>query len=123
MISMAILFLVLFSNCKKDEITLSANSINFIHEDGSLITQSECINPNENYAILIETEAEGEGNFKAITIDFTVNGFLHSMTFTRDGIQKIPITIIDGQNTAQIVSTEHSCELFCVVQGDFELVE
>ena len=120
-----IALLLVFISCSKDEefITISPANISFVHEDGTDIPINECINPDGKYAVKIETKAEGSGTYKVISVDYTINGVLRTMTFLKEGAQINPITLIDGLNTVQIVESGYTSNLNFVAQSEFELVE
>ncbi|WP_269235997.1 hypothetical protein [Flavobacterium flavigenum] len=112
----------LFLACSDyEERNIYATSISFVHADGSKLSENECISPNVKYGIKIET------NFSDINrpfrVDYSVNGVVYAMTFTENTSLVNPITLINGNNAAQIVGTDHKAVLKYVEQGDFELVE
>lgn len=112
----------LFLACSDyEERNIYAKSISFVHADGSKLSENECISPNVKYGIKIET------NFSDINrpfrVDYSVNGVVYAMTFTENTSLVNPITLINGNNAAQIVGTDHKAVLKYIEQGDFELVE
>lgn len=123
----AIFIALSFSSCSKkiEIIEILPTSIKFVNEDGSSIINSQCINPNNNYAILIETNSEGIGERQTLNINYTVNGILYNMTFTKSGSQKQSISLKEGENIAVIINSSLSLRstITCSVQGDFEIVE
>ena len=123
--SIIIIFIIVLSSCSNDEEfkTIAPASIAFVHEDGSALLQGECINPNTNYALLVKTNSEGSGIFKATTIEYTLNGVPFIMSFMSDGEQLNPIKLVDGQNKAQIVGTPYKAYLSFNTHDNFELVE
>ena len=120
-----ITFLLVFVSCSKDEefTIISPANISFVHENGTELTINECINPEGKYAVKIETTAEGSGKYKVISIDYTINGVLKTMTFLKEGAQVNPVTLLDGLNTVQIVESGYTSNLNFVAQGEFQLVE
>ncbi|WP_281233897.1 hypothetical protein [Flavobacterium gelatinilyticum] len=116
-----------FFSCSDDkerepeEIAISAQSISFVHADGSKIAENECISPNVKYGIKIET-SHADVN-RPFRVDYTVNGVVYSMTFTTALSQVNPVTLSNGVNAAQIVGSNHKAVLTYIDQGDFELVE
>ena len=98
-------------------------SIKFIYEDGSIIEEGECIEPNLAYAIQIETVKNPAGNTTVSQVEYTINGALYSMSFSQAGTKRNPISLADGNNIAQLVTTAISSEIRFVVQDDFTLVE
>lgn len=120
-----IAFIIVISSCSKDEQfkTITATSIDFVHEDGSVIEQNECINPNTNYAIIIKTNSTGDGVFKATKVEYTLNGVPYIMTFMSDGKQLNPIKLIDGYNQAEIIGTSYKAYIYFNTHNNFELVE
>lgn len=123
--SILIALLVAFVGCSKEEdfTIISPENISFIHENGTDISINECINPDGKYAVKIETISEGSGKYKVISVDYTVNGVLKTMTFLKEGAQIDPVTLIDGMNTIQIVESGYTSNIYYVKQDDFELVE
>jgi hypothetical protein len=121
----AIAFILSLGCSKEEEIKIIFPiKIAFVHADGSAILTSECINPNGNYAILIQTNSEGNGvSSKSIKIDYSVNGVLYNMTFVDKGKQLNPIKLVNGLNVAQILNSTYKNEIRCTSQGEFELVQ
>lgn len=121
----AIALFFVFSGCSKDEefSTIRPIDIAFVHADGTEIAVGECINPFENYAILIRTKSDGNGSVKASVIEYTVNGLSHSMTFMNEGTQINKITLGEGLNTAKIVGDSLVATLNYASQIEFELVK
>jgi len=105
----------------ESEITIVPLSISFVHADGSKITENECISPNVKYGIKIETNYVDQN--RPFRVDYSVNGVVYTMTFTVKTSQVNPITLINGNNAAQIVGSNYKAVLKYVDQGDFELVE
>lgn len=120
-----ILFLIILTSCSKDEEfkTISPSSISFVHQDGSPILQGECINPNTNYAILIKTNATGDGDFRNTKIEYTLNGVPLVMSFNKDGEQLNPIKLVDGNNTAEIIGGGFKINLYYNTHNNYELVQ
>jgi hypothetical protein len=118
-------FIVVFLSCSKEEEfkTISPANISFVHTDGTEISINECINPDGKYAVQIKTTSEGSGKYNVISVDYTVNGVLKTMTFLSEGTQINPVTLIDGLNTVQIVESGYSSNLYFTAQGEFQLVE
>jgi hypothetical protein len=123
--SILITFLMVFLSCSKDEDfrIISPANISFVHENGAEISINECVNPEGKYAVKIETTSQGAGEYKVISVDYTVNGVLKTMTFLKEGAQINPVTLIDGLNTIQIVESGYISNIYFVKQDDFELVE
>jgi len=105
----------------ESEITIVPLSISFVHADGSKITENECISPNVKYGIKIETNYVDQN--RPFRVDYSVNGVVYTMTFTVKTSQVNPITLINGNNAAQIVGSNYKAVLKYIDQGDFELVE
>ena len=115
---------MLFSGCSKEEFRIiSPDNISFVHADGTQILEGECITPDNDYAILIETSSSGVGFVKTLRVDYTFNGALQTMTFLEDGNQMNPVSLVNGINTAQIIASEESSSIIFVDQGDFELIQ
>lgn len=123
--SVLIAFIIVLASCsKEDEFkTIAPTSIAFVHADGSALELNECINPNTNYAVLIKTNASGNGNFKSTKVEYTLNGVPHIMSFVRDGEQYNAIKLIGGTNTAEILGTQYKAYLYFNTNANFELVE
>ena len=120
--SILILVMIVFFGCSdQDEITIRPQSISFVHADGSKIAENECISPNVNYGIKIETNYVDQN--RPFRVDYSVNGVVYTMTFTVKTSQVNPITLINGNNAAQIVGSNYKAVLKYVDQGDFELVK
>ena len=117
--------LILFSGCSKEEefAEITPSQINFVKENGTLLTADDCINPDEKYSVLIKTVADGNGGFKPTKIEYTVNGISYSMTFLKAGTQINAVSLVDGINIAQIVETGFIAKINYMTQSDFELVE
>jgi hypothetical protein len=98
-------------------------SIKFVHADGTLILTDECIGPDLEYAIEIETVKKSNGNTTVSEVEYTLNGTLYSISFSQAGLKRNPITLIEGNNMAKLVLKAISSEVKLVVQGDFTLVE
>lgn len=120
----------LFFSCSDDQVVepepvkqveIAAKSISFVHADGSKITGNECISPNVKYGIMIETNAVDVD--KPFRVDYSLNGVVYTMTFAVSTSQVNPVTLVNGENVAQIVGTYYKANLKYVDQGDFELVE
>lgn len=120
-----IAILVLLTACSKDEefITISPLKIDFVKEDGSLISPGDCISPNDKCSVQIQAVAKGKGGFKVTTVEYTVNGAMRSMVFMRGGTQKHPVNLSDGVNIAQLIENGYIATVNYIIQDDFELVE
>lgn len=118
-----ILLPILFNGCNKEFTTISPVSISFVHADGTTILEGECIKPDIDYAILVETITSGVGETKMLRVDYTFNGDLKTMTFLNGEKQLNPVKLINGMNTAQIVGSDKTSHIVFIEQGDFELVE
>jgi len=135
--SLYIVFILTLLACSKDDDntrtivveevkvieTFNPISITFVYEDGSSIQSDDCISPDLNYAIQIETTKNNEGNTNVSQIEYTINGALYSMSFSQAGIKRNPIVLVNGKNIAELVSTAVSVELNYTAQDDFELVD
>lgn len=97
-------------------------SIEFVHEDGTGITANDCITPDEAYAIQITTTKNSSGTTKVSKIEYTINGALYSMSFSKAETKRNPITLVDGKNIAELAATAITDEIYYVSQGDFVLV-
>jgi len=135
--SLYIVFILTLLACSKDDDntrtivveevkvieTFNPISITFVYEDGSSIQSDDCISPDLNYAIQIETTKNNEGNKNVSQIEYTINGALYSMSFSQAGIKRNPIVLVNGKNIAELVYTAVSVELNYTAQDDFELVD
>ncbi len=121
--SFLIALITAFSSCSSEEnLKTTTPSIAFVHEDGSPIAQKECINTNTNYALLIKTNSNGKGIFKATKIEYTLNGINNIMTLSNGVHQLNGIKLIDGYNSAEIVGSDHKASLYFNSHENFELV-
>ena len=119
-----IVIVMFFFGCSSDDDhTPVPPKISFVHADGSKIADNECISPSVKYAIKIEINSIYNKKAKPVRIDYSVNGVLYTMTFSNNGSQINPITLVDGNNMAQIVGSEYKVNLKYIDQGDFKLVE
>ena len=121
-----VLIIMLTSCTKEDPITISASSIEYIHEDGSEIANGECIDPYKNiYRLKIEIKRDfyGFGEIEKTVIEYSINGIPHQLKVEAEGIQYIPVDLVNGSNTALITGTSLQSQLHFTDQGDFELVE
>jgi hypothetical protein len=121
--SILILFMVVFFGCSHydDEITIVPQSISFVHADGSKISENECISPYVKYGIKVETNYVDVN--RPFRVDYSVNGVVYTMTFTSSTSQVNPVTLTNGDNSAQIIGSNYKAVLRFIDQGDFELVE
>jgi hypothetical protein len=122
--SFLIALITAFSSCSNvdDYKTITPASIAFVHEDGSPIAQNECINPTTNYALLIKTNSNGKGAFKATTIEYTVNGTPNVITFSTAEQKLIGVKLNAGYNIAEIVKSDYRAILYFNSHENFELV-
>jgi hypothetical protein len=118
-----ILCSILSMGCNKEITIISPVSISFVHADGTAILEGECITPDNNYAILIETTTSGIGETRVLRVDYTFNGDLKTMTFLNGEKQLNPVKLIEGLNSAQIVGSDKTSYITYINQGDFVLVE
>jgi hypothetical protein len=123
-------FSFLFVSCSFYEPTetteneLIATSIKFIDEsDGLEIQVGECLSPNAQYAIQIETENMNNTNSAVTMIQYTVNGILYGLSFTEAGIRNNTIKLVEGSNYAQLVKNGFTKEIVYTLQDDFVLVD
>ena len=112
-------------SCSNDDdvTTFSPRSISFIYSNGISLSADDCIDPNAQYAILIDVNAVGNGPSVPTKVEFTVNGAVFSTTFTDRQAKSIPIAIKEGVNIAELVKSGVSSTVYVVLQDDFELVE
>jgi len=97
-------------------------SIEFVHEDGTSISDNECIMPQKSYAIQIKAVKKNNGNTKVSKVEYTINGVLHSMSFSEAGTKRTPIILVNGENIAELSATTLSDKVKFVEQDDFQLV-
>lgn len=127
-ITVMVLFLIM--GCSKNDDDSVSNtvesfdpkSIEFVHEDGTSISENECITPHQSYAIQITTIKNNNGTTKVSKIEYTINGVLHSMSFSEAGTKRTPIILVNGVNIAELSGTTLSDEVKFVEQDDFQLV-
>ncbi len=98
-------------------------TIEFVREDGSSISSTDCITPDEAYAIQITTTKNSNGNTSVSKIEYTINGALYSMSFSEAGTKRNPIALVDGKNIAELSATGTSNEVTYIEQDGFELVD
>ncbi|WP_406682779.1 hypothetical protein N1F78_08750 [Seonamhaeicola sp. MEBiC1930] len=98
-------------------------SIEFVHEDGTSISSTDCITPDEAYAIQITTTKNSNGTTDVSKIEYTINGALHSMSFSEAGTKRNPIVLVDGNNKAELTITATSDEIYFVSQDDFIMLK
>jgi len=128
-----ICMLMLFLGCSKNDDDGGTQSetiesyqpvaIEFVREDGSSISSTDCITPDETYAIQVTTTENSKGNTTVSKIEYTINGALYSMSFSQAGTKRNPIALVDGKNIAELSATATTDEIVYVSQGDFELVD
>jgi len=119
-----LLILVIIGGCSDDtELLLAESEISFVYEDESKVLESDCIDPNKNYKLLLRVVSNKIGDFKPTKVDYTLNGSLYSITFTSEGSKTIPVNLIEGENIAQIVRSGSESRIHVVSQEDFVLVE
>lgn len=116
-----LVMIVSFSCSDQDETVIVPQSISFVHADGSKIAENECISPSVKYGVKVETNYVDAN--RPFRVDYSVNGVVYTMTFTASTFQINPITLTNGENSAQIVGTNYKAILKYIDQGDFELVE
>jgi len=57
-------------------------------------------------------------------IEYTINGLLYSMTFNNVETQSNQITLIEGENVAQLLNTAFDARIsYIKAPSEFELVE
>lgn len=118
---LALVMFVFYGCSEQEETEIYAQNISFVHADGSKIADNECINPNVKYGIKVETNYVDVN--RPFRVDYSVNGVVYTMTFTINTSQVNPVTLVNGENFAQIIGTNYKATLKYVDQGDFELVE
>ncbi|MCP2029851.1 hypothetical protein L1276_005045 [Flavobacterium sp. HSC-32F16] len=118
---LAVVMFLFLSCSEREETTIYSKSISFVHADGSIISENECISPNVKYGIKIETNFVDVN--RPFRVDYSVNGVAYTMTFTTVNSQVNPVTLVNGDNAAQIIGSNYKAVLKYVDQGDFELVE
>lgn len=97
--------------------------INFVYEDGTAISEGDCISPDRTYAVQIEVVKNNFINVSVTKIEYTVNGAAYSMSFSEEGVKRNPIVLVEGGNIAELVKTAESASVNFVKQDDFQLVE
>lgn len=103
---------------------VSPVSINIVLQDGTDINQLDCIDPSQNYAVKISVSANGEdGILEPTEVSYTVNGNTASTTFINQQPKIINISLIEGDNTVQLVDSGQSDTVRLIGTQDFEMVE
>lgn len=129
-ITVIYLFLLMISCCKKDDdgaVPVSVESFNaiaikFVNQDGSNISNNDCIASDKKYAIQIETVRNRNGNTEVTEIQYTINGVIYSMSFSDVGVKRNPVNLSDGKNIAELSGTEILDVITFIKQNDFVLV-
>ncbi|WP_298545984.1 hypothetical protein [uncultured Aquimarina sp.] len=121
-----IAIMILFYNCSNDDSSFSTVvplAISFIHENGDLISENDCVNPNEKYSVMIKVNTLGSGSFIPTEVPYTINGVLYNMTFISGDDQINPIDLVEGENIVQLAESGITSKVSVITQDDFELVE
>ena len=128
-ITVMVLFLIMGCSKNDEDVEIFSTvesfeptSIEFVHEDGTSISDNECITPQKSYAIQIKAVKKNNGNTKVSKVEYTINGVLHSMSFSEAGTKRTPIILVNGENIAELSATTLSDKVKFVEQDDFQLV-
>ena len=112
--------------CDKDDgpgqATLDIVDFKIVNQDGTSLSPTECINPNQQYAVAIQARINGEGDVQVKRVDFTVNGTPFSVTFQNSGTLTTIIPIVVGQNLVQLVDSGLSDSITLLAPTEFEAV-
>ncbi len=123
-LKLIVMFVLLGSSCgREDEIIIEAMGLDFAYRNGKVIREGDCIDPNQNFAVLVHATMGNFGTLRPQEFDVVVNEILYSVTFRGEGTKLIPIDLKPGENHAKIEGTNHEAQIFKTTQGDFELVE
>lgn len=117
-------------SCKKNisqtqivPFTITPTKIAFVYETGAAIEAGACINPNTKYAIAISATIDGvDTTGKGLTVKYTFNGKPDEITFLSTGTEIKKVSLINGNNNAQLVDNKKEANLFYTIQ-EFELVD
>ena len=120
--SVLLIFLIIGYGCSDDDELFIKDEISFVNADESKLLESDCIDPNGNYMLLVKVYSNKTEDFP-MKIAYTLNRELYSITFKSSGSKTIPIRLDEGVNIAQIVSSGAENRVNVVSQGDFELVD
>ncbi len=95
-------------------------NIRFVYANGNAINSNDCVSDSDEIAIEITTELQNSGELIPTQVNYTINGFLFSMTFSNASTQRNPIDLFDGNNIAQLSTTGQSTQLRFIQQDEFE---
>lgn len=119
--SAIILFVALFVSCSKDSVLQVADpEIAFVYEDGREIADGECANSASRFALKVTLS--GQNNNPTI-ISYTLNNIVYRVTFTNTTVVRIPLTLIEGENTAQLIGSDVVRKITLVSQEGFQLID
>ena len=121
-LSVLLIFLVIGYGCSEDDELFIQEEISFVYADESKLLDSGCIDPNDDYMLLLTVFSNKTDSFP-MQVGYTLNGALYSVTFIGNGSKTIPVSLVEGVNIAQIVSNGAENIVNVISQGDFELVD
>ncbi len=116
--------------CSKDtdeEAILVPRLVEFVNVNGGMLSGTECIPENLNYAIRVGVEKIGTGNTQPTTITLNVNGETFSLNFS-DALEPkvVQVTLVEGRNRAELDNSNLAAEITIELPqlaAEFELVE
>ncbi|SEI75145.1 hypothetical protein SAMN05192553_101106 [Cyclobacterium xiamenense] len=121
---LTILVTLLLTACSRDEeVIIEALGVDFGYRNGEVILEGDCVDPNQNFAVLVHATM---GNFGTLTpreFDVLVNDILYNVTFRGEGTKLIPVELKQGENIARIPGTNHEARLVKNAAPAFERVE
>ncbi len=119
-----LLLLCLHAACGRDddEVTIEALGVDFAYRNGEILGEGDCIDPLQNYAVLVHATTANFGTLRPKEFDVIVNDILYSLTFKGEGTKLIPIDLKEGENLAKIAGTSHEARILKNLPNEFELV-
>lgn len=110
-------------NNPDDEVIIEATGIDFAYRNGQKIALGDCIDPQQNFAVLVHATTGNFGTLRSKEFDVVVNGILYNLTFKGEATMLIPIDLKEGENVASIAGTNLEARISKSLPNEFELVE
>ncbi|WP_375583252.1 hypothetical protein [Cyclobacterium xiamenense] len=121
---LTILFALLFTACSRDEeVIIEALGVDFGYRNGEVILEGDCVDPNQNFAVLVHATMGNFGTLRPREFDILVNDILYNVTFRGEGTKLIPVDLKQGENIARIPGTNLEARLVKNAAPAFERVE
>lgn len=115
---------LMYTGCGRDEeIIIEALGVDFAYRNGEILREGDCVDPQQNFAVLVHATMSNFGTVRAKEFDVIVNDILYSLTFRGEGTKMIPIDLMEGENKARIAGTDYEARIFKNLPSEFELVE